>query len=78
MAQNKMVDLRNHLFTALERLNDETLTEEQMNLEFEKAKAIAAIAKPLVETAKIEQQFLKESGQFRGSEFFGDSKKALD
>ncbi len=40
MARNGMNDLRDHLFAALERLNDDELTPEQLSTEVEKAQAI--------------------------------------
>ncbi len=39
MARNGMNDLRDHLFAALERLNDDELTPEQLATEVEKAQA---------------------------------------
>lgn len=76
MAQNKMVDLRNHIFAQMERLNDESISPEAMALELEKSKAMAALAKPLVETAKIEAQLILKSESLKNSEFLGvnDSK----
>ena len=41
MANNKLSDLRDHIFMALERLSDEGLTTEQVTQEVDKAKAIA-------------------------------------
>jgi hypothetical protein len=51
--RNKIIDLNNHLFAQLERLNDETLSTEQMNQECEKAKQMSNIAKNIVENNKV-------------------------
>ncbi|EKB56570.1 hypothetical protein [Bergeyella zoohelcum] len=53
MARNKIEDLKNHLFAQLERLNDETISEEQMRSEIEKSKAIEGIAKQIIETERV-------------------------
>lgn len=63
MAQNKMEDLRNHLFASLERLNDEYLTSEQVQLEVAKSKQIASIGNVLINSAKVEIDFLKATGK---------------
>lgn len=63
MARNKLEDLRNHLFAQLERLNDEDLTPEQVQYEVKKAKAIAGVSNAIIETAKLEINFLKETGR---------------
>lgn len=67
MARNKMEDLRNHIFAALERLNDEELTSEQVEMEAKKAKSIAGLTNALIETAKLEVQFMRETGQMKSS-----------
>lgn len=53
MPRNKLKDLNNHLFAALERLDDEELTPEQLALEIQKAKAVTKIAKAVIDTAKV-------------------------
>jgi hypothetical protein len=67
MARNKMEDLRSHIFAALERLNDEELTSEQVEMEAKKAKSIAGLTNALIETAKLEVQFMRETGQMKSS-----------
>lgn len=62
MAKNKMHNLRDHLFAQLERLNDETLSPEQMELEVKKAKAVSDVSKVLVDTVKAEVMML-DSGE---------------
>lgn len=64
--QNKLMDLNNHLFSQLERLNDETLTEETMNKELQRSKAITEIAKPIIANAQLildAQKHLDEYGR---------------
>ena len=72
MAKNKLNDLRDHLFAQLERLNDEELTPDEVQLELGKSKAMTGIANSLIETAKVEVDFIKQTGKL-GSDnpFFG-------
>ncbi len=62
MAQNKIDNVRDHLFMQLERLNDDTLTAEQMEMEIEKAKAVSQVAATLIQTAKVEIDFINAMG----------------
>jgi len=51
---NKLVDLNNHLFVELERLNlTENLENEEFNKEIERAKAITSIGNTIVSNAKL-------------------------
>jgi hypothetical protein len=61
MPKNKMSDLRDHLFETLEALKDK-----EQPLELDRAKAICAVADTLIESAKVEVQYLKVTG--RGEE----------
>lgn len=62
--KNKMDDLRNHLFETLELLKDE-----EKPMDIERAKAISNIAGRLIETAKVEVDYLKVTGHDQGSAF---------
>lgn len=53
MAKNKIQDLKDHLFAQLERLNDETISSDDMKEEIHKASAIEGISKQLVEIEKV-------------------------
>lgn len=53
MARNTLGDLNNHLFAQLERLGDEDLTEEELNKEINRTKAIASIAKEVISNANL-------------------------
>lgn len=62
MARNGMNDLRDHLFAALERLNDDELTPEQLATEVEKAQAISNLSNSVINSAKAEVDFMKATG----------------
>ena len=53
MPRNKLVDLNNHLFETLERLNDEDLVGEQLEVEIRRAKAIAAVGTVIVNNSNV-------------------------
>ncbi len=59
--KNKIEDLRNHVFAQLERLGDEEKMKNPIALEREvkKAKAIQELAQVLVNSAKVEVDFIK-------------------
>lgn len=58
--KNKSIDLNNHLFEQLERLNDEELKGEDLKEEIERSKAIADISKQIIEN----NQLVLESQKF--------------
>ncbi len=51
--RNTLVDLNNHLFEQLERLNDEELTDEQLEKEIKRADAMKDIATQIIANANI-------------------------
>jgi hypothetical protein len=46
--KNKLPDLQNHLFEMIEKLNDDTLTGEALDMEIKRALAVNEIAKTAV------------------------------
>ena len=62
--KNKIEDLRNHLFAALEGLSDR-----ENPMELDRAKAIAEVGRVIVETAKAEVQFIEATGRSIGTGF---------
>ena len=62
MARNKISDLRDHLFAALERIDNDELSTEDLNKEMQKAEAVAQIGNVIINSAKIEIDFMKASG----------------
>ena len=65
--KNKIDDLRNHLFAALEQLADD-----EKPMDIARAQAIANVAKVVIESAKVEVAFLKVTGGVEGSGFMPD------
>lgn len=64
--QNKMTHLRNHLFETLEMLKDQ-----DNPMDLERAKVISEVAQTLINSAKVEVDFIKATEQEgAGSEFF--------
>jgi len=53
MAKNKLTDLNDHLFMAMERLNDESLNGEALVEEIERSKAIARISQEIISTGNL-------------------------
>jgi hypothetical protein len=62
MARNGMNDLRDHLFASLERLDNDNLTPEELSAEVEKAQAVSNVANAIIQSAKIEVDFMKTTG----------------
>lgn len=62
--KNKIEDLRNHLFAALEGLSDP-----DKPMEIERAKAIADVARVVVDSARAEIQYLNVVGGTKGTGF---------
>ena len=59
MAKNKIQDLRDHLFETIELLKDS----ETNHMTVEKAKAIAGIGSVIINSAKLEIDYLKATGK---------------
>lgn len=51
--KNTLQDLNNHLFEQLERLNDEDLTDEQLDRELKRADGMTKIATQIIENGEL-------------------------
>ena len=51
--KNTLTDLNNHLFSALERLNDEELNTDDLEKEIRRSQAIVTVGKITVENARL-------------------------
>jgi len=66
---NTLEDLNNHLFSQLDRLDDESLQGEKLTEEIDRAKAIGVIAKNITDNAKV----VIEAEKFRDSKWDADA-----
>ncbi len=63
--KNTIEDLRDHLFATIEALRDE-----DKPMDIERAREVANVARVIVDSAKVEVSFLKETGASRtGTKF---------
>jgi len=60
-----MDDLRNHLFETIEKLKDD-----EKPLDLERARAISGVAQTIINSAKVEVQYLREVGGVSENRFF--------
>ena len=51
--KNTLVDLNNHLFAQIERLNDEELTNDELDMEIKRAKAMTDISTKIIDNADL-------------------------
>lgn len=72
MAKHKIEDLRDLLFVTMQRLMDKDDV-----LDVQDAQAIANVAKVVVDSAKVEVEFMKASGGNLGSGFIVVDAKQL-
>ena len=68
MPRNKIEDLRNHLFSALEGLADSSM-------DIDRARAISDVAQVIVNSAKIEVDFIKATGRSEGTGFIPEQRQ---
>lgn len=65
MPRNTLTDLNNHLFDQLERLLDEDLTQEQMEKEIQRSKAVTAVAEVVIRNGELSLDVIKHLNEYR-------------
>ena len=68
MARNKINDLRNHLFEVIEMLKDE----EENSMTIEKAETIAQVAQVIINTCKLETDYIRATDGIRRTNYQTD------
>ena len=64
MTKNKLLDLNNHLFEALERINDDSLQGEKLQEEMARAKTITQIGNTIIKNASLALEAKKYKDEF--------------
>ena len=62
--KNTLTDLNNYLFEAIERLNDDELTEEQLDKEIKRSEAVQKIAKTIIDNGSLALQAKKHMDEY--------------
>lgn len=70
---NKIGDVRNHLFLTLEKLQDD-----KNPMELDRAKTISSVAQVIINSAKVEVDFLKVTNRDKGTGFIPIEEKVID
>lgn len=68
MARNKINDLRNHLFEVIEMLKDD----EENSMTIEKAETIAQVAQVIINTGKLETDYIRATDGIRRTNYQTD------
>jgi hypothetical protein len=66
MTKNKLSDLNDHLFMTLERLGDEGLSNEELEKEIERSKAISTVAGKIIDNARLVLDAQKTAAEYNG------------
>lgn len=64
MTKNKLLDLNNHLFEVLERINDDELQGEKLQEEMARAKTITQIGNTIISNASLALEVKKYKDEF--------------
>ncbi len=68
--KNNIDDLRTHLFDTLKGLKDGSMS-------IETAQAMSLVSQTIINTAKVEAEFAKATGESISSEFLGQAQEVL-
>lgn len=62
--KNTLTDLNNYLFEAIERLNDDELTDEELDKEIKRSEAVQKIAKTIIDNGTLALQAKKHLDEY--------------
>jgi hypothetical protein len=62
--KNALTDLNNYLFEQLERLNDDSLSAEELDREMKKADAIVKVSDKIIQTGELALRTIKHRDEY--------------
>ena len=62
--RNTLTDLNNHLFEQLERLNDDSLSEDELEREMKKTDAVVKVSEKIIETGELAFRTMQHMDQY--------------
>lgn len=62
--KNTLSDLNNHLFEQLERLNDEELSDEQLDKEIKRSEGMTKIAEKIIQNGELAFKTMKHMDEY--------------
>jgi hypothetical protein len=65
MTKNKLSDLNDHLFSVIERLDDESLTGDALTQEIARGRAITGAATAIIQSGELALRAVKHADEYR-------------
>lgn len=62
--RNTLTDLNNYLFEAIERINDDSLSEDELDKEIKRGEAVQKIAKTIIDNGNLALQAKKHLDEY--------------
>lgn len=62
--KNTLTDLNNYLFESIERLNDDALSEEELEKEIKRSEAVQKVAKTIIDNGALALQAKKHFDEY--------------
>ncbi|MEG2050917.1 MAG: hypothetical protein RR012_01305 [Oscillospiraceae bacterium] len=62
--KNNLSDLHNYLFEQLERLNDDSLSDEELNKEIKKSEAVTKVAETIISNGSLSLKAVQVMGEY--------------
>lgn len=66
--KNTLNDLNNYLFEQIERISDDSLTDDELNKEIKRSDAVQRVAKTIIDNANLVLQAKKHADEWGNSE----------
>ena len=62
--KNKLIDVNDYLFEQLEKLNDESLSEEEVETAIKKSQAITKVAETIIKNGELQYKAMQTAAEY--------------